>query len=137
MAETVIGLPDADLGRLLRLDGKVAVVTGAAQRIGREIARVFAGQGARVLVTDVQDELGEHTAAEIRQAGCEASYAHADVGLHADLRAMVETAVQRYGRLDILVNNAHWEKRGTVVEIEEADLRAHEQHMVAADQRAC
>ena len=121
MAETVIGVPDADLGQLLRLDGKVAVVTGAAQRIGREIARVFAGQGARVLVTDVQDELGERTAAEIRAAGSEASYAHADVSLHADIRKMVETAVRRYGRLDILVNNAHWEKHGTVVELEEAD----------------
>ena len=121
MAETLIGSHDGDLGQLLRLDGKGAVVTGAAQRIGREIARVFAAQGARVLVTDVQDELGERTAAEIRAAGSEASYAHADVSLHADIRSMIETAVRRYGRLDILVNNAHWEKHGTVVDIDEAD----------------
>jgi NAD(P)-dependent dehydrogenase (short-subunit alcohol dehydrogenase family) len=94
MAETLIGSRDGDLGQLLRLDGKVAVVTGAAQRIGREIARVFAAQGARVLVTDVQDESGERTAAEIRAAGGDASYAHADVSLHADIRGMIETAVR-------------------------------------------
>ena len=98
-----------DLGHLLRLDGKVALVTGAAQRIGREIARTFAEQGARVLVTDIDDETGERAVAEICAGGGVASFAHADVGSTADIRAMIETAVERFGRLDILVNNAHWE----------------------------
>ncbi len=121
MTESLAGLAQGDLGQLLRLDGKAAIVTGAAQRIGREIARTFAGQGAQVLVADIQDELGERTAAEICAAGGQASFVHADVSRHAEIRDMVSTAVERFGRLDILVNNAHWEKHGTVVELEEAD----------------
>lgn len=114
-------LSGGDPGQLLRLDGKVAVVTGAGQRIGREIARTFANQGARVLVTDIDNETGAQTVAEIREGGGVASFAHADVGLTDDIRAMIETAVERFGRLDILVNNAHWEKHGTVVEVDEVD----------------
>jgi NAD(P)-dependent dehydrogenase (short-subunit alcohol dehydrogenase family) len=110
-----------DAGTLLRLDGKVALVTGAAARIGREIARTFAGQGAQVLIADIQDELGQTTAAEIRDAGGSAAYVHADVGQTDDIRAMVAAAVERFGRLDVLVNNAHWEKHGTVEELAEAD----------------
>jgi NAD(P)-dependent dehydrogenase (short-subunit alcohol dehydrogenase family) len=112
---------DGDLGQLLRLDGKVAVVTGAAARIGLEIARTFAAQGAHVLVADIQDEPGERAAADIRAAGGSARFAHADVGRADDIRAMVGAAVEHFGRLDILVNNAHWEKHGTVVELDEAD----------------
>jgi meso-butanediol dehydrogenase/(S,S)-butanediol dehydrogenase/diacetyl reductase len=121
MPEGIGGLGEGDLGRLLRLDGKVAVVTGAAQRIGREIALTLAGQGARVLVADIQDELGEEVAREIRSGGGEALFVHTDVGLADDIRAMIGAAVERFGRLDILVNNAHWEKHGTVEELEEAD----------------
>jgi NAD(P)-dependent dehydrogenase (short-subunit alcohol dehydrogenase family) len=65
-----------DLDRLLRLDGKVALITGAAQRIGREIAGTLAGQGARVVIADVQDDLGARAAAQIGGA-----FVHADVGL--------------------------------------------------------
>jgi NAD(P)-dependent dehydrogenase (short-subunit alcohol dehydrogenase family)/molybdopterin converting factor small subunit len=101
---------------LLRLDGKVALVTGAAQRIGRAIAGELAEQGARVVIADVQDEPGERAAREVGGA-----FVHADVGRHEDIRGMVEFAVGRFGRLDILVNNAHWEKHGTVVELDEAD----------------
>lgn len=121
MDDALSGLGQRDLGQLLRLDGKVAIVTGAAARIGREIARTFAGQGAQVLVTDIQDAPGEQVAAEIRAAGGAAEFAHADVGRTADIQAMVGAAVDRFGRLDILVNNAHWEKHGTVVELAEAD----------------
>ncbi|MGI9146973.1 MAG: SDR family NAD(P)-dependent oxidoreductase [Chloroflexota bacterium] len=121
MHDAPTGLQPEDLGKLLRLDGKVAIVTGAAVRIGREIARTFAGQGAHVLLTDIQDELGEGAAAEIRAAGGSAEYAHVDVGRADDLRAMVSAAVERFGGLHILVNNAHWEKHGTVVDLEEAD----------------
>jgi NAD(P)-dependent dehydrogenase (short-subunit alcohol dehydrogenase family)/molybdopterin converting factor small subunit len=101
---------------LLRLDGKVALVTGSAQRIGRAIAGEFAGQGARVVIADVQDEAGQRAAAEI-----DGAFVHADVSRHDDIRNMVAFAIERFGRLDILVNNAHWEKHGTVVELDEAD----------------
>jgi 3-oxoacyl-[acyl-carrier protein] reductase len=124
MDESLTGA--GDLGQLLRLDGKVALVTGAAQRIGREIARTFAGQGARVVVADIQDEAGRRNVDEIAAAGGEASFTRADVSKSDDIAAMVRFAVERYGRLDILVNNAHWEKRGTVVELDEADWdRSH------------
>jgi NAD(P)-dependent dehydrogenase (short-subunit alcohol dehydrogenase family) len=111
----------SNLDQSLRLDGRVAIVTGAAQHIGREIACTFAGQGARVLVTDIQDEAGEAVAQGIRDRGGVADYFHADVSQHRDIRAMVGAAVERWGGLHILVNNAHWEKHGTVVELEEAD----------------
>src|SRR5438552_3616756 len=99
---------DGDAGRLLRLDGRVALVTGAARRIGRDIARTFANQGASVLIADVDDAAGQRTVAEITTAGGSAAYGHADVGRHDDIRSMVAAAVDRFGRLDILVNNAHW-----------------------------
>jgi len=100
------GVEGADLGRLLRLDGKVALVTGAAQRIGREIARTFAWQGARVVIADVQAEAGAAAVDEIRRLGGEAAFTRADVGRSGDVEAMLAFAVERYGRLDILVNNA-------------------------------
>jgi dihydroanticapsin dehydrogenase len=112
---------NGDLGQLLRLDGKVAIVTGAAQRIGREIAQTFASQGARVLVVDIQDGPGEHVVQAISAAGGAASFLHADVGRAEDVRSMIGSAVERFGRLDILVNNAHWEKHGSVEELDEAD----------------
>lgn len=111
----------ADLGQLLRLDGKVAIVTGAAQRIGREIARTFADQGARVVVADIDDASGARTVGEIVSRGGVAHFVHADVGRSEAIRAMIGTTIERFGRLDILVNNAHWEKHGTVVELDEAD----------------
>ena len=121
-----------ELGQSLRLDGKVAIVTGAAARIGREIARTLAAQGAHVVVADIQDELGQKTAADIGGA-----FLHTDVGQHADIRRMVEFAVERYGRLDILVNNAHWEKHGTVVELEEEDWDRSFDVLLKAHYLAC
>src|SRR5262249_55665567 len=121
VADTPAQLPHRDLGSLLRLDRRVAIVTGAAQRIGREIARTFAGQGAAVIVADIQDDVGERTVAEIQQSGGEASFTHADVSRGDEIQKMIGFAVERYGRLDILVNNAHWEKPGSVLEVEEQD----------------
>src|SRR5262249_10471135 len=88
---------------------------------GREIAGTLAGQGASVVVADVQDELGARAVAEIEADGGRAHFVHADVSRHDDIRRMVEAAVEGFGRLDILVNNAHWEKHGNVVGLEEAD----------------
>jgi NAD(P)-dependent dehydrogenase (short-subunit alcohol dehydrogenase family) len=90
----------------MRLEGKVALITGGASGMGSVASRLFASEGARVVLTDVADELGEATAAAIREDGGQASYVHADVSNERDAEAMVNAAVQTYGSLDILYNNA-------------------------------
>ncbi len=89
-----------------RLDGKVAIITGAARGIGKATARIFASEGARVVVTDIDAETGEATASEIRAQGGTAVFIPVDVTDPASVELMVEQAVQTYGRVDILVNNA-------------------------------
>jgi NAD(P)-dependent dehydrogenase (short-subunit alcohol dehydrogenase family) len=88
------------------LDGKVAIVTGAAMGMGEATARVFAAAGARVIVSDINTSLGEATAESIREAGGDAAFVRTDVSSAADAEAMVRAAVERYGRLDCAVNNA-------------------------------
>jgi NAD(P)-dependent dehydrogenase (short-subunit alcohol dehydrogenase family) len=110
-----------NMQQLLSLTGKVAVITGAAMRIGREMAHVFARQGAAVVIADIAREQGAQVAAEICAGGGDAVFLYTDVGIPQHIQAMVAHTLDRYGRLDVLINNAHWEKRGTVLEIEEAD----------------
>ena len=85
----------------MQLDDKVALVTGAASGFGEGIARRYAAEGARVVVADLNDQTGRKIAEEIGGA-----YVHADVSDRDDVRAMIGTAVERYGRLDVMVNNA-------------------------------
>ena len=108
----------------MRLQNQVAIVTGAAHNIGRALARSFAAEGAKVLIADIQDEAGQAVAKSIRGNGGEASFFHADVGTDAGNRGMVATAVERYGGVTILVNNAHWERRGSIEELSEEDWDA-------------
>jgi NAD(P)-dependent dehydrogenase (short-subunit alcohol dehydrogenase family) len=84
-----------------RLEGKVAVITGAASGIGRESARRFAQEGARVCVVDLADDPGEETAAET-----DGLYVHADVTDPDDVQRMFREASDRFGGLDVLFNNA-------------------------------
>ncbi|MCC7361094.1 MAG: SDR family oxidoreductase [Anaerolineales bacterium] len=104
-----------------RLNGKIALVTGAADGIGRATALALAAEGARVLVADRDTERGPRVVAAIEAAGGVAAFQRADVALMADAEAMVAAALARWGRLDILVNNAAVMIPGTVVEITEAD----------------
>jgi NAD(P)-dependent dehydrogenase (short-subunit alcohol dehydrogenase family) len=88
------------------LEGKVAIVTGAAMGMGEATARVFAAAGAHVLVSDINEELGQATVERIERDGGTASFCRTDVSRAADAETMVRTAVERYGRLDCAVNNA-------------------------------
>lgn len=90
----------------MRLQGKVALITGGASGMGRVASLLFAAEGADVVLTDLNDELGETTASEITEAGGRSLYVHADVSREADAEAMVGAAVDRFGKLSILYNNA-------------------------------
>ena len=105
-----------------RLAGQVAIVTGGAWGIGRATARRLAEEGASVLIADMDQAGAEENAAAISQAGGTAATITADVGQHHDIRRMVETAVERWGALNILVNNAYRggeDQRGSAVEVTE------------------
>lgn len=90
----------------MRLQGKVAVITGAGSGIGREAAIIFAREGAAVLVADVNDRAGEGTVAEISRARGRAAYVHTDVSRAADVEAAVRAAEKSFGKLDVMFNNA-------------------------------
>ena len=89
-----------------RLEGRTALITGAARGIGAATARRLASEGARILVGDLLDELGAKTAAEIKDAGAQAEYLRMDVTREADWSTACQMAQSRFGGLDILVNNA-------------------------------
>ena len=90
----------------MRLEGKVAIITGGARGQGATEARMFAQEGARVVIGDIRDELGMQVEAEIRELGGEAVYLHLDVTSEDDWQRAIETAEQQFGKVDVLVNNA-------------------------------
>jgi NAD(P)-dependent dehydrogenase (short-subunit alcohol dehydrogenase family) len=99
------------------MDAPVVLITGALTGIGRATAHAFARDGARVVVSGRHDEEGESLAAELRTSGAEAEYVHADVRLDGEVGALIDRAVERFGRLDIAVNNAGTEgKRAAIVD---------------------
>ena len=104
-----------------RLDQKVAIVTGGAMGIGKAAALALAREGARVAVADIEGAAGENTVAEIRRAGGEAFFQRTDVGVTADVAALIQATVERYGRLDILFNNVGVPIMGSVTDITEDD----------------
>ena len=101
-----------------RLDGKVCVITGAGSGIGQTSARLFAREGARVIVSDVDLGAAETTAEEITKAGGEAVAEHVDVTDQAETLALAERVVQRFERIDVLFNNAGIGGVGDVLETE-------------------
>jgi NAD(P)-dependent dehydrogenase (short-subunit alcohol dehydrogenase family) len=104
-----------------RLAGKVALISGGARGQGAAETRLFIREGASVVFGDVLDDEGKKVEAEIRAAGGQVTYVHLDVTREADWRAAVATAVERYGKLTVLVNNAGILLRARIEDTSEAD----------------
>jgi 3-oxoacyl-[acyl-carrier protein] reductase len=105
----------------MKLKGKVAVVTGAAQGIGRAIALGFGREGAKVVVADLQADKAQSVAAELQAAGAEAHGVEVNVASEASVRRLAEETFNRFGRIDILVNDAGIYLRSSVVDMTEED----------------
>ncbi|HPH14876.1 MAG TPA: SDR family oxidoreductase [Burkholderiaceae bacterium] len=95
----------------MRVYGKCIIVTGAGSGIGEGIARRLAAEGAHVIVNDIHDGNGNRVVTDIEQAGGRASFFTADVTKSSDVKALVDESVKRFGRLDVMVNNAGWTHR--------------------------
>jgi NAD(P)-dependent dehydrogenase (short-subunit alcohol dehydrogenase family) len=105
-----------------RLGNKVVFITGSGMGMGREAAVLFAEEGARVVVADIDDKAARETVALVEKAGGEALATAGDVALEADVRRMIEEGARRFGRLDVLYNNAGvlWKDRDrSVLETDE------------------
>ncbi|MEV5649577.1 SDR family oxidoreductase [Nocardia sp. NPDC052254] len=97
----------------MRLAGKIAIVTGGAGGIGRGIVRAFAKEGARILFVDIDDDSGRELERELDGAG---SYLHADISLESSAAEIVTAAIDRFGSVHVLVNNAHASKQAPLLD---------------------
>jgi 3-oxoacyl-[acyl-carrier protein] reductase len=105
----------------MSISGKIALVTGAAQGIGREIAMALAADGADVAICDVNLEAAQKTAADIEATGKKSLAIKANVASSADVSAMIEQVVEKFGRIDILVNNAGITRDGLILRMKDED----------------
>lgn len=104
------------------LQDKVSIVTGAASGIGEACARLFAAQGAIVVLADIQHERGHRLAGELREQGQRAEFMGCDVGRSEDVQTLVQAVVARHGRIDVLVSNAGIFRASPFLEASEADF---------------
>lgn len=105
----------------MSLNGKTALVTGAAQGIGREIALALASDGADVAICDVNLEAAQKTAADIEGTGRKSLALKANVAASAEVTGMIEQVVEKFGRIDILVNNAGITRDGLILRMKDED----------------
>ena len=108
----------------MRLKDKVAIVTGAAQGIGLACAQAFADEGAKVVISDINDDQGNSAAAAIVDGGGICSYKHCDVGDKEQVEGLIQAAVDEFGALDIMLSNAAVLHTGHFLDISEEELDA-------------
>ncbi len=107
----------------MRLKDKVAVITGAGSGFGEGMARLFSAEGAKVVIADINEVAGKRVAQVIQQQGGEAEFQKTDVTKDAEVKALVEMAVKRFGRVDIMVNNAGYtHKNQSMLNVSEAEF---------------
>jgi len=105
----------------MKLQGKVAIVTGSGRGIGQGIARVFSQEGAKVAVVDIGEDIGKNMADELGAAEGKAIFVHADLKSGESVQKMVHTTIKTFGKLDILVNNAGYHLSKNVEETSEEE----------------
>ena len=105
----------------MKLKDRVAIVTGAGRNIGEEVAKLFAAEGAKVAVVDLDEPRGRRTVDAVKASGGAAELFVTDVSKAADVAAMVKGVVDRFGRIDILINNVAVSDNKTIFDITEAD----------------
>ncbi len=107
----------------MRMKGMVAIVTGGASGFGEGICHAYARQGARVVVSDIDETRGAGVAQELRAAGADAQFCRADVSRRDDVERLVAGALARFGRLDVMVNNAgHCHRNGPMLSVTEEEF---------------
>ena len=107
----------------MRLKDKVAVITGAGSGFGEGMARLFAEEGAKVVIADINETGGKRVAQVIQQQGGQAVFQKADVSKDAEVKALVDAAVKQFGRVDIMVNNAGYTHRNQpMLNVSEAEF---------------
>ena len=106
----------------MRFADKVIVVTGGGRGIGFACARLFAREGAKVMISDIDDAQGQKTVDDLCSDGLDATYVHADVSERLDVHNMIAATLETYDRLDILVNNVGIMVRGNFLELTESDF---------------
>ncbi|WP_231705792.1 SDR family NAD(P)-dependent oxidoreductase, partial [Effusibacillus lacus] len=104
----------------MRLQDKVAIITGGANGIGKETALLFARNGARLVIADFDEEAGTETVQELRTLGTKAEFVKADASNLYDVQKVVDTAVSLFSRIDVLVNNAGITRDGFLVKLDPA-----------------
>ncbi len=103
----------------MRLQDKVAIITGAARGMGASEARIFASEGAKVVLADIQVEDGQAVTKEITDAGGQAVFVEMDVSIQADWDRTIEAAISNFGKIDVLINNAGIIERDSLEETSE------------------
>lgn len=105
-----------------RLEGKIALITGGASGIGKGMAMSFVKEGAKVVIVDLNEEVGQQTVKELQEIQADSLFIQANLAEHDKLQSIVTKVIEKFGKLDILVNNAHASNRAPLEQLTQADF---------------